>query len=129
MPGDDQLGSTRPDWDARDINKDSMIALLISVYAGPASDGGIAERMWEWPIDADDWPDEQRKDAEMCRFLCGWLGYTQVDWLWIVHRTCALSRERRFRELQALIAAELQRCELLLKPELIALAARTQKYA
>lgn len=119
-PTQEMAGSVRPDWGSRDPDERSMRDLLIATMMGPLSDGAL--RMEDYPPDPDDWPEGAQRDIEQAAFIAQWLGLDRVDWVPAGYDAVALSRERRFKRLVVAIAERLERVELLLQPELIALA-------
>jgi hypothetical protein len=50
--------------------------------------------------------------------LAAWLELQHGDYLWLCHKATALARDQRFRTLVVEIAQELERVELILRPEL-----------
>jgi hypothetical protein len=117
-PSDSLLGSVGPDWESRDPDERTMRELLVSVLQGPISDG--ERRISDWPILPEQWKAGNRRDAEQAAFIAHYLGIDRAaDWGWFVFKAQRLGRTRRFRELVVAIASELERVEVLLRPELV----------
>jgi hypothetical protein len=123
---DTLAGSCRPDWDARDINEQSMRDLLIALLQGPIIEGvPLTYDRIGWPLDVDHFEASGcAQDAAQLNFVGHWLGLTAVDWLWLVEQARTLSRRRDFRTLLTAIADRLEVCEMLTQPELQAIADR-----
>lgn len=117
-------GKTTIDWDAHDPTDPAVMSdLLVAVLMGPLTEG---VRVEDWPVDPSAWPDECQGDAEQALFIARWLDVRdQIDWLKFACRAGGRYRTFSYRRLAVAIAGELERVEVLFKPELVAITERT----
>ena len=116
------VGRTVPDWERRAIDAPALRALLAAVLQGPLSDGQSVHFDHDWPLDAGTWEDNGA-DAEQIVFLVDLLGLRHTDYLHAVFRAVADGRRPEFRALQAAVCRRLEDVELLVRSELIEIAA------
>jgi hypothetical protein len=123
LPRPDVPGVVCLPWDEMNILRDATLrALLVGVLAPAALTDDLRD---DWPIVPDDWGGGCRADARWARNLCGFLGYSQVDYLQHAERARRLTSDARYCRLLLDLTDELEEHEgLLVRSEIAAIAER-----
>jgi hypothetical protein len=121
--GETLAGAVTVDWNDADPDKDTLRKILLAILCGALTEGANLGPE-HWPIDPDQWPVEAQKDGEQAAFLSAQLGLDAVGFGWVAFQAKSLSRQRNFRWLVSALSAALQEKELLVRPELEAIAGR-----
>jgi hypothetical protein len=126
LPTPGLRGSVGVDWARWGVADDTLYAVLVATCQGPASDGELRSA---WPIVLADWDGTgSRQDGQQIQYLTQCLGIDSVGWHGLLFQVNKQSRDPAFRRLVVEIASELERVEVLLRPELEALAARVSQW-
>jgi hypothetical protein len=126
--GELSAGSTAPDWDGRGgLSEDGMRDFAIAVLVAFHAEGEPVTVLDGWPLE--DCPRFENAglsgDVRQLNFCGQWLSLTHVEFLQLVFKAERMWRDRRFRRLMVKVAEQLDDLELVLKPELQAIARRT----
>lgn len=125
-PRPDLLGLVELDWNARDIDRSTIVDALLVAIAGPLADSIRGIHFWPIDPDSEDWTGG-KTDAAMIAFLVEWLGCDEVDYRFHVHRAMRLMRTRRFKELQVAVTTRLEQVEIVGQPELKSITAQVDQ--
>ena len=122
QPGDNDEGSTTMDWQHHALNPATALDALLAVIAPAAAAGHLNTISLEWPIQPHTWPDGFGRDGEQAELLARFIDLDGLSWMHLCHRAHIRGRSIPYKRLVHRIARALEDKELLLQPELQAIA-------